>query len=106
MARAYSQELRDRVIDAGTSARAAAEWFGIGSPPRSCGCAGRARASGSHASKVSPGARCPIRTKTNLLGLIAAKSDLTIAELQERLWIEAGVSGSVARSGASWTGQA
>ena len=30
MARAYSQDLRDRVIDAGTSARAAAERFGIG----------------------------------------------------------------------------
>jgi hypothetical protein len=30
MARAYSQDLRDRVIDAGTSARQAAERFGIG----------------------------------------------------------------------------
>ena len=30
MARAYSQDLRDRVIDAGTSARHAAEHFGIG----------------------------------------------------------------------------
>src|SRR5215207_9374805 len=30
MARAYSQDLRDRVIDAGTSAREAAERFGIG----------------------------------------------------------------------------
>ena len=30
MAQAYSQDLRDRVIDAGTSARAAAERFGIG----------------------------------------------------------------------------
>ena len=30
MARAYSQDLRDRVIDAGTSARQAAERFGVG----------------------------------------------------------------------------
>jgi transposase len=30
MARAYGQDLRDRVIDAGTSARAAAERFGVG----------------------------------------------------------------------------
>ena len=30
MARAYSQDLRERVIDAGTSARQAAERFGIG----------------------------------------------------------------------------
>src|SRR5215204_381624 len=30
MAQAYSQDLRDRVIDAGTSARSAAERFGIG----------------------------------------------------------------------------
>ena len=30
MARAYSQDLRDRVIDAGSSARAAADRFGIG----------------------------------------------------------------------------
>ena len=30
MARAYSQDLRDRVIGAGTSARAAAARFGIG----------------------------------------------------------------------------
>jgi transposase len=30
MAQAYSQDLRDRVIDAGTSARAAVERFGIG----------------------------------------------------------------------------
>ena len=30
MARAYSQDLRDRVIDAGTSARTAAERFGVG----------------------------------------------------------------------------
>jgi transposase len=30
MARAYSQDLRDRVIDAGTSARQAAERFRVG----------------------------------------------------------------------------
>ena len=30
MAQAYSQDLRERVIDAGTSARQAAERFGIG----------------------------------------------------------------------------
>jgi transposase len=29
MARAYSQDLRDRVIDAGTSARAAADGVGV-----------------------------------------------------------------------------
>ena len=100
MARAYSQDLRDRVIDAGTSARAAAERFGIGVATaivwvrRAREGERRARPQGQpRRSKLDP-------HRHYLLGLIAAEPDLTIAEMQERLRSEAGVSASV---GTIWT---
>lgn len=63
MARACSQDLRDRV-DAGTSARARPNGSGLGSQPRSYGFAGRVRVRLLSASKVSHGARSSIRTGT------------------------------------------
>ena len=83
MARAYSQDLRDRVIDAGTSARAAAERFGIGVATatvwvrRAREGERRARPQGQpRRSKLDPHRHYP-------LGLIAAEPDLTIAEMQD-----------------------
>jgi transposase len=100
MARAYSQDLRDRVIDAGTSARAAAERFGIGVATaivwvrRAREGERRARPQGQpRRSKLDP-------HRNYLLGLIAAEPDLTLAEMRERLRSEAGVSASV---GTIWT---
>ncbi len=100
MARAYSQDLRDRVIDAGTSARQAAARFGIGiataivwvrwarEGERSARKQGQPRRS-----KLDP-------HREFLLALIEAEPDITIAEMQERLRSEAGVTASV---GTIWT---
>ena len=100
MGRAYGQDLRDRVIDAGSSARQAAERFGVG-VATAIVWVRRAR----------EGERCarrqgqPRRSKLDphrefLLGLIEAEPDMTIAEMQERLRSEAGVTASV---GTIWT---
>lgn len=100
MARAYSQDLRERVIDAGTSARAAAERFGVGvataivwvrrarDGERSARTQGQPRRS-----KLDP-------HREYLLSLIEAEPDITIVEMQERLRDEAGVAASV---GTIWT---
>ena len=100
MARAYSQDLRDRVIDAGTSARQAAERFGIGVATaivwvrRARGGERRARKQGQpKRSKLDP-------HRAFLLGVIEAEPDITIAEMQERLRSDAGVTASV---GTIWT---
>jgi transposase len=100
MARAYSQDLRDRVIEAGTSARAAAERFGIG-VATAIVWTRRAR----EGERVARKQGQPRRSKLDphrdyLLGLIEAEPDLTIAEMQERLRSEAGVLASV---GTIWT---
>lgn len=100
MARAYGQDLRDRVIDAGTSARQAAERFGVGIATAIV-----------WTRRAREGERCarkqgqPKRSKLDphrdfLLGLIEAEPDVTIAEMQERLRTEAGISASV---GTIWT---
>ena len=100
MARAYSQDLRDRVIDAGTSARAAAERFGIG-VATAIVWVRRAREGERKARKQGQPRRSKLDPHRNyLLGLIAAEPDLTLAEMQERLRREAGVSASV---GTIWT---
>jgi transposase len=73
----------------------------LGSPPPSFGCAGRAR----------PGERTarlqgqPRRSKLDphrdfLLGLIEAKDDISLVEMQERLAAERGIRASV---GTIWT---
>ena len=100
MARAYSQDLRERVIDAGTSARQAAERFGIG-VATAIVWVRRAREGERSARKQGQ----PKRSKLDphrefLLALIEAEPDITIAEMQERLRSEAGVPVSV---GTIWT---
>jgi transposase len=101
MARAYSQDLRDRVIDAGMSARQAAERFGIG-VATAIVWVRRARESGERSARKQGQ---PKRSKLDahrafLLALIEAEPDITIAEIQERLRSEARVSASV---GTIWT---
>lgn len=100
MARAYGQDLRDRVIDAGTSARQAAERFGVG-VATAIVWARRAREGERSARKQGQ----PRRSKLDphrefLLGAIAAEPDITLAEMQERLKTEAGVTASL---GTIWT---
>ena len=93
MARAYSQDLRDRVIDAvtreGLSRRAAARRFGVSSASaikwlqrvHRTGERGSA-GTGGHRSKVQP---------ASLLAVIAAQPDITLAALAARLLEERGV---------------
>jgi transposase len=100
MARAYSQDLRDRVIDAGTSARAAAERFGIGIATAIVWVR-RARQGERSARKQGQPKRSKLDTHRAFLpGLIEAQPDVTIAEMRERLRSEVGVSASV---GTIWT---
>ena len=100
MARAYSQDLRDRVIGAGTSARAAAERFGIG-VATAIVWARRAREGERSARKQGQPQRSKLDPHRDyLLGLIEAEPDITIAQMQERLRNEAGVTASV---GTIWT---
>ena len=77
MARAYSQDLRDRVIDAGSSARAAADRFGVGIATAIVWTR-RAREGERSARKQGQ----PMRSKLDphrdyLLGLIGAEPDVT-----------------------------
>jgi transposase len=100
MARAYSQDLRDRVIDCGISARAAAGRFGVGITT-AIAWVRRAREGERSARKQGQ----PQRSKLDphrefLLGLLEVEPDVTIAEMRERLQSEAGVSASV---GTIWT---
>lgn len=98
MARAYSQDLRDRVIDAalaGLSARGAAERFGIGEATAIVWVR-RARQTGERKARKQGQ---PRRSKLDahrdyLLGLIEATPDMTISELLERLLTERGVKAS------------
>ena len=100
MARAYSQDLRERVIDAGTSARQAAERFGIG-VATAIVWVRRARAGERSARKQGQPKRSKLdQHREFLLALIEAEPDITIAEMQERLRSDAGVAASV---GTIWT---
>lgn len=95
MARAYSQDLRDRVIDAalsGASARQVAARFGVGDATAIVWVR-RARETGERAARKQGQ---PRRSKLDphreyLLGLIAETPDLTISELLERLLAERSV---------------
>ena len=96
MARAYSQDLRDRVIDAveneGLSRRAAARRFGVSSASaikwlqrwHRTGERGSAGTGGHRPSKVQP-------ERAWLLAVIAAQPDITLAALAARLLAERGV---------------
>jgi transposase len=101
MARAYSQDLRDRVIDAGTSARQAADRFGVGIATAIVWTR-RARETGERSARKQGQ---PRRSKLDpqrdyLMGLVEAEPDITIVEMQERLRNEAGIKASV---GTIWT---
>ena len=100
MARAYSQDLRERVIDAGTSARQAAERFGIG-VATAIAWVRRAREGERSARKQGQPKRSKLdQHREFLLALIGAEPDITIAEMRERLRSEAGVTAS---AGTIWT---
>jgi transposase len=98
MARAYSQDLRDRVVDAtmgGRSARQAAERFGVGISTaivwvrRARAGERTARRQGQpKGSKLDPHA-------DYLLDLIAGTPHISLRELQARLMEEKGVSAGV-----------
>jgi transposase len=104
MARAYSQDLRDRVIGAslsGTPARQAAARFGIG-VATAIVWVRRARATGERTARRQGQ---PRRSKLDphrefLLRLIAETPDTTLVEMQARLRDERGVSASI---GTIWT---
>ena len=96
MARAYSQDLRDRVIDAvereGLSRRAAARRFGVSAAAaikwlqrfHRTGARGSAGTGGHRPSKVQP-------HRAWVLAVVAAQPDITLAALAARLWTERGV---------------
>jgi transposase len=104
MARAYSQDLRDRVIDAalaGLPARQAAIRFGVGIATAIV-WVGRARETGERTARRQGQ---PRRSKLDahrefLLGLVDATPDMTLAEMRERLAAERGITASV---GTIWT---
>jgi len=89
MARAYSQDLRDRVIDAAFSGKSAcglAAHFDIG-VATAIVWVRRAREAGDRSARKQGGTkRCKLEPHREfLLGLIDATPDLTISELAERL---------------------
>jgi transposase len=95
MARAYSQDLRDRVIDAalsGKSARGSAAHFGIGLATAIVWVR-RVRETGDRAARKQGGTRaCKLDPHRDfLLDLVDETPDLTIDELLERLSSERGV---------------
>jgi len=95
MARAYSQDLRDRAIHAalaGTPARQVAARFGIGGATAIVWVR-RAWAGERSARKQGQPRRCKLDAPHDYLrGLIDATPDLTISELEERLLQDRGVS--------------
>src|SRR3954447_6216790 len=104
MARAYSQDLRDRVIDAalaGLPARRAAGRFRIGIAT-AIAWVSRARQSGERTARRQGQ---PRRSKLDphcafLLGLIKARPDMTLVEMQKQLAAERNVQVSI---GTIWT---
>ena len=95
MARAYSQDLRDRVIDAafsGKSARGSAAHFGVG-VATAIVWVRRTREAGNRAARKQGGTKgCKLDPYREFLrGLIDETPDLTISELLERLFAVHGV---------------
>jgi len=95
MARAYSQDLRDRVLTAtseGLSARGAAARFGIGIKT-AIEWVRRARQSGETRARKQgqPKGSKLDEHEAFLLGLVAETDDITLAEMQARLRAERGV---------------
>lgn len=85
MVKAYSEDLRERVIEAveaGASRREAAERFSV-SASSAIKWMQRWRGTGSIAARPSGGSQSPLdQHGETLLGLIAAKSDLTLEEVR------------------------
>lgn len=100
MSRAYSQDLRDRVIDAALkdnlSARGAAAHFGIG-VATAVVWVRRARETGVRMAKPrgQPKGSKLDAHRAEILGWIDQKDDITIAEIRERLTAERDVSAGV-----------
>jgi len=88
MPRPYSQDLRERVIqavEAGASRHEAAAIFDV-SPSSAIRWVARWRRSGAVAAKPMGGKRSPLDAHTEfLLDLIAAEPDLTLQEIRGRL---------------------
>lgn len=100
MSRAYSQDLRDRVIDAVStdklSARAAAARFGVG-VATAIVWVRRARETGVRTAKPRgqpKGSKLDAHAQA-ILGWIAEKDDITIAEIREKLAAERGATAGV-----------
>ena len=99
MARAYSQDLRERVIDAalsGPSLRQAAARFNVG-VSTVIGWVGRLRDSGEHSARRQGRPR-GLKLDPHidfLLPLIEAEPDMTIEKMQERLLEDREVVGKV-----------
>ena len=99
MARAYSQDLRERVLTAaaeGASARQAAERFGVG-VSTAIVWVRRARQNGERTARRQGQ---PKRSKLDshaefLLGLVGGSCDITLNEMQARLREERGVSAGI-----------
>jgi transposase len=104
MARAYSQDLRDRVIDAaqsGMPARQAAAWFKIGISTAVV-WVGRMRDSGERSARRQgrPRGSKLDAHRDFLCRLVKATPDLTIEEIQQRLLEDRGLTAS---TGTIWT---
>ena len=104
MARAYSQDLRNRVIDAalgGMPARRAAAQFEIG-VATAIVWVRRARVSGERTARRQGQPRsCKLDPQRDfLLGLVEQTPDMTIVEMRQRLAVERGIKASV---GTIWT---
>ena len=83
MARAYSSDLRIRVVEDGVSARGAGRRLGIGESTATA-WVGRWRRTGSVAAKSQKGrSRSPLNAHTEwLLALIGERADLTLEEIR------------------------
>ena len=99
MARAYSQDLRERVLEAaakGMSARQAAERFGVG-VSTAIVWVRRARMEGERSARRQgqpKGSKLDVH-RGYLLGLVEATSDITLKEMQVRLREEKGVAAGI-----------
>ncbi len=100
MSRAYSQDLRDRVIDAALkedlSARAPLRGSGSAWQRQWSGCGGRVRrACGAAKPRGQPKGSKLDAHREAILGWIDGKDDITIAEIRDRLTTERGMSAGV-----------
>ena len=99
MARAYSQDLRERVLEAttkGMSARQAAERFGVG-VSTAIVWVRRARVDGERSARRQgqpKGSKLDAQ-RDYLLGLVEASTDITLKEMQARLREEKGVAAGI-----------